>query len=63
MTITHLTKSDSGQYRCGLGRELVPDKYTDFEVRVVDGEFLLKVIKPDICIHLTNLVFFFKVCD
>lgn len=52
VTITGLTKSDAGQYRCGLGATLVPDSYTDFEVRVSDGEFLLKVIKPDK--HLVN---------
>lgn len=48
VTITHLIKSDSGRYRSGLGKNLVPDSYCDFEVRVLDGEFLLKVIKPDI---------------
>ena len=56
VTITHLTKSDSGRYRCGLGGDLVPDSYLDFEVRVLDGKFLLRVIQPDICINFTNLV-------
>ncbi|XP_071314836.1 polymeric immunoglobulin receptor-like [Trachinotus anak] len=37
VTITHLTQSDSGRYRCGLGKSSVPDSYTDFEVRVSDG--------------------------
>lgn len=41
VTITHLTQSDSGLYRCGLGRGRVLDSYTDFEVRVSDGEFIL----------------------
>ncbi|XP_028265001.1 polymeric immunoglobulin receptor-like isoform X2 [Parambassis ranga] len=36
VTITHLTQSDSGLYRCGLGRGLVLESYTDFEVRVSD---------------------------
>ena len=48
VTITQLTKSDSGRYRCGLGGSSGPDSYTDFDVTVTDGEFLLKVIKPDI---------------
>ncbi|XP_068566602.1 polymeric immunoglobulin receptor-like [Cebidichthys violaceus] len=34
---TNLTKSDSGRYRCGLGKTLVPDSYNDFEVRVSDA--------------------------
>ncbi|XP_039874850.1 polymeric immunoglobulin receptor-like isoform X1 [Simochromis diagramma] len=33
-TFTHMIKSDSGMYRCGLGRPSVPDSYFDFEVRV-----------------------------
>ncbi|KAE8292681.1 hypothetical protein D5F01_LYC07768 [Larimichthys crocea] len=36
VTITHLIKSDSGRYRSGLGKNLVPDSYCDFEVRVLD---------------------------
>ena len=48
VTITQLTKSDSGRYRCGLGGSSAPDAYTDFDITVTDGEFLLKVIKPDI---------------
>ena len=48
VTITQLTKSDSGRYRCGLGRSLVPDSYSEFDLIVKDGEFLLKVTKPDI---------------
>uniref|UniRef100_A0A8P4KIG2 Immunoglobulin domain-containing protein n=1 Tax=Dicentrarchus labrax TaxID=13489 RepID=A0A8P4KIG2_DICLA len=48
VTITNLTKSDSGRYRCGLGQTLVPGSYRDFEIRVSDGEFLLKIIKLDI---------------
>ncbi|XP_051281674.1 polymeric immunoglobulin receptor-like isoform X2 [Dicentrarchus labrax] len=37
VTITDLTKSDSGRYRCGLGQTLVPDSYIDFEIRVSDA--------------------------
>lgn len=43
VTFTHMIKSDSGMYRCGLGKSSVPDKYNDFEVRVSNGEFVLKV--------------------
>ncbi len=49
MTITQLTKSDSGRYWCGSGRFLTPDSYQLFEIIVVDGEFLLKVIKMFLC--------------
>ncbi|XP_027131410.1 polymeric immunoglobulin receptor-like isoform X4 [Larimichthys crocea] len=40
VTITHLIKSDSGRYRCGLGKNLVPNSYWDFEVRVLDASLL-----------------------
>lgn len=43
--ISQLTKSDSGLYTCGLGRTLSSASYVEFEVIVVDGEFLLKVMK------------------
>ncbi|XP_036959327.1 polymeric immunoglobulin receptor-like [Acanthopagrus latus] len=36
VTITNLTKSDAGRYRCGLGTDLVQDSYWDFEIRVSD---------------------------
>ncbi|KAK2850844.1 hypothetical protein Q5P01_007120 [Channa striata] len=36
VTITNMTKSDSGQYRCGLGKTLAPDSFADFLVRVTD---------------------------
>uniref|UniRef100_A0A3B4X0I8 Immunoglobulin domain-containing protein n=1 Tax=Seriola lalandi dorsalis TaxID=1841481 RepID=A0A3B4X0I8_SERLL len=36
VTITNLTQSDSGQYRCGLGTSAVPDLFEDFEVRISD---------------------------
>ncbi|XP_042265595.1 uncharacterized protein LOC121896033 [Thunnus maccoyii] len=36
VTITQLTKSDSGRYRCGLEGSSVPDSYTDFDVTVTD---------------------------
>ncbi|XP_040007865.1 polymeric immunoglobulin receptor-like isoform X4 [Xiphias gladius] len=42
VTFTHLTKTDSGWYRCGLGTSLVPDSYTDFDIRVSDAEPLGK---------------------
>ncbi|XP_039898978.1 polymeric immunoglobulin receptor-like [Simochromis diagramma] len=34
VTFTHMIKSDSGLYRCGLGKSSAPDSYFDFEVRV-----------------------------
>ncbi|XP_041802692.1 polymeric immunoglobulin receptor-like isoform X2 [Chelmon rostratus] len=37
VTITRMTKSDSGRYRCGVGRNSLPDSYTDFEIRVSDA--------------------------
>ncbi|XP_056239928.1 mucin-5AC-like isoform X21 [Seriola aureovittata] len=37
VTITNLTQSDSGQYRCGLGTSAVPDLFEDFEVRISDA--------------------------
>lgn len=45
VSITHLIKSDSGWYRCGLKERLISDGHTDFELRVTDGEFLLKVFE------------------
>ncbi|KAG7237872.1 hypothetical protein INR49_031665, partial [Caranx melampygus] len=40
VSITHLNKSDSGWYRCGLGERIITDGYEDFELRVTD-EFVL----------------------
>lgn len=37
VTITHLTKSDSGRYRCGLGGTSVPESFIDFEARISDA--------------------------
>nr|XP_046251946.1 uncharacterized protein LOC124062908 [Scatophagus argus] len=34
VTITNLTKSDSGRYRCRLDRKFQPDSKEDFEIRV-----------------------------
>ncbi|KAM8755128.1 uncharacterized protein AB9X84_011702 isoform 2-T2 [Acanthopagrus schlegelii] len=36
VTITNVTRSDAGRYRSGLGSDLVPDSYRDFEIRVSD---------------------------
>lgn len=38
VTITDLTESDSGRYRCGLGTSIIPDATSDFEVRVSDSK-------------------------
>ncbi|XP_042265578.1 uncharacterized protein LOC121896023 [Thunnus maccoyii] len=40
VTITQLTKSDSGRYRFGLGGSSVPDDYCDFELIVTDAATL-----------------------
>ncbi|XP_078100592.1 uncharacterized protein LOC144513399 [Sander vitreus] len=37
VSISQLTKSDSGRYRCGLNTSLSSDSYSDFEVIVVDA--------------------------
>ncbi|XP_044206421.1 uncharacterized protein LOC122981752 isoform X2 [Thunnus albacares] len=37
VTITQLTKSDSGRYRCGLGGSSVPDAYWDFVITITDA--------------------------
>ncbi|KAL4007599.1 hypothetical protein ACER0C_001451 [Sarotherodon galilaeus] len=34
LTFTHMIYSDSGMYRCGLGKSSAPDSHHDFEVRV-----------------------------
>ncbi|KAM4570652.1 polymeric immunoglobulin receptor-like [Fundulus diaphanus] len=36
VAITHLTKSDSGQYRCGTGTSLSSASFTEFGLRVTD---------------------------
>lgn len=45
VSITQLMKSDAGRYSCGVRRPLLPDSYKEFEIDVVAGEFLLKVMK------------------
>ncbi|XP_044066041.1 uncharacterized protein LOC122882587 isoform X2 [Siniperca chuatsi] len=37
VSITKLTKSDSGRYRCSLDRFLIPDSSEEFEIRVTDA--------------------------
>ncbi|XP_038577611.1 uncharacterized protein LOC119905013 isoform X4 [Micropterus salmoides] len=37
VSITQLTKSDSGRYRCCLDRRLLPDSYRGFEIIVTDA--------------------------
>uniref|UniRef100_A0A667WGP9 Immunoglobulin domain-containing protein n=1 Tax=Myripristis murdjan TaxID=586833 RepID=A0A667WGP9_9TELE len=43
VTITQLTKSDSGTYYCGVNRT-INDTYMNIQIDVQDGEFLLKMI-------------------
>lgn len=38
LTISQLTKSDSGLYRCGWGTPSSPTSYRQIEITVVDGE-------------------------
>ncbi|KAL4007582.1 uncharacterized protein LOC120438172 [Oreochromis aureus] len=40
LSISQMIKSDSGMYRCGLGRSSAPDSYFDFEVRVSNAFYL-----------------------
>ncbi|XP_038577600.1 polymeric immunoglobulin receptor-like isoform X2 [Micropterus salmoides] len=40
VSITQLTESDSGRYRCGLDRHLSPDSYWEFEIIVTDDVWL-----------------------
>ncbi|XP_033987661.1 uncharacterized protein LOC117483430 isoform X1 [Trematomus bernacchii] len=37
VSITKLTKSDTGRYQCGLVRSLLSDSYQDFEISVKDA--------------------------
>ncbi len=43
VTITQLTKSDSGRYRCGVGRQYA--ECQEFDITVTGGEFLMEVMK------------------
>lgn len=40
VTITQLTKSDSGRYRCGVGRQHAGNTCQEFQITVNDGEFV-----------------------
>ncbi|XP_045898905.1 uncharacterized protein LOC123966849, partial [Micropterus dolomieu] len=42
VSITQLTKSDSGRYRCGLDRRFSRDPYREFEIIVTDAPTTLK---------------------
>ncbi|XP_044207957.1 CMRF35-like molecule 9 [Thunnus albacares] len=37
VSISQLTKSDSGRYSCGLDRTWLPDGFSEFEIRVSDA--------------------------
>ena len=41
VSIAHLTRSDSGRYRCGVG-QISSRYFWEFEIVVTDGEFPLK---------------------
>lgn len=55
VTITQLVKSDMRQYKCGYGRALTPVSFYTFPIVVVNGEFLLKIIKCFFIIHLPSV--------
>ncbi|XP_045911387.1 polymeric immunoglobulin receptor-like [Micropterus dolomieu] len=62
VSITQLTESDSGRYRCGLDRPLSPDPYWEFEIIVTDGwaststsMLLYAVLIPVIIVILSGL--------
>ncbi|XP_045912808.1 uncharacterized protein LOC123975391 isoform X2 [Micropterus dolomieu] len=42
VSITNLTKSDSGRYRCRLDRDWAPDSYEEFVIRVEDAPITSK---------------------
>ncbi|XP_018516995.1 uncharacterized protein LOC108873296 [Lates calcarifer] len=42
VSITQLTKSDSGRYRCGLKRNIIVDSHEEFEISVTDAPTSLK---------------------
>ncbi|XP_032364223.1 CMRF35-like molecule 5 [Etheostoma spectabile] len=44
VSIRNLTQSDSGRYWCGLKRSLSFPSYDEIELRVPEGEFLLRVM-------------------
>ncbi|XP_035998998.1 polymeric immunoglobulin receptor-like [Fundulus heteroclitus] len=39
VTITQLTQSDSGRYRCKMDRKFLPDLYRDFRINVTNAVF------------------------
>ncbi|XP_038577703.1 uncharacterized protein LOC119905066 [Micropterus salmoides] len=66
VSITQLTESDSGRYRCGLERRLSPDSYRGFEIIVTDGwastsTLLYAVLIPVIIVILSGLTLM-KIC-
>ncbi|KAM3617239.1 uncharacterized protein V6R79_003739 [Siganus canaliculatus] len=40
VTITNMTRSDSGRYRCGLGGTSLPESHSDFDIQVWDDPVL-----------------------
>ncbi|XP_047434084.1 polymeric immunoglobulin receptor-like isoform X3 [Mugil cephalus] len=52
VSIMQLTKSDSGRYRCGMGSPLTPNRYVDFDVKVIDVQNTSSShVKEEIAIH------------
>ncbi|XP_031178783.2 polymeric immunoglobulin receptor-like [Sander lucioperca] len=55
VTISQLTRSDSGLYRCGLDRPLSRDPYREFRIVVTDGEFNLENENDYFCLKKDSL--------
>uniref|UniRef100_A0A8D3B6X5 Immunoglobulin domain-containing protein n=1 Tax=Scophthalmus maximus TaxID=52904 RepID=A0A8D3B6X5_SCOMX len=45
VTIGRLTESDSGRYRCGVGRNHGKNTCQEFEITVTGGEFLMEIME------------------
>lgn len=57
VTISQLTESDSGRYRCGLGTHLSSASYVMIEIFVVDGELMQKVTKTVFSFNITSEIY------
>lgn len=45
VTITKVTKSDTGLYKCGYGKPLTPLSSSQLQILIIDGEYDLKTMK------------------
>ncbi|KAK2897145.1 CXADR-like membrane protein [Channa argus] len=61
VSITQLTKSDSGQYRCGVGRQMTENTCWDFEITVTNGSVIpLAVSLNAVVLLAVFLLFLYK---